>query len=62
MCPVPHKAILLSGAEVAKEDASKIYLQRPTVLAGRCIGCGLCEYKCPVAGDAAIRVRTLEYD
>jgi NAD-dependent dihydropyrimidine dehydrogenase PreA subunit len=21
-----------------------------------CIGCGLCEYRCPVSGDAAIRV------
>jgi MauM/NapG family ferredoxin protein len=62
MCPVPHKAILLSNAEVANEDGRIIYLQRPTVLAGRCIGCGLCEYKCPVTGDAAIRIRTLEYD
>jgi len=56
MCPVPRKAILLSTTEVKKEDGSKITLQRPTVLAGRCIGCGLCEYKCPVAGEAAIRV------
>jgi len=62
MCPVPHKAILLSGAKVEKEDGSRVYLQRPTVLAGSCIGCGLCEYKCPVAGEAAIRVRALEYD
>jgi NAD-dependent dihydropyrimidine dehydrogenase PreA subunit len=22
----------------------------------RCIGCGICEYKCPVNGEAAIRV------
>jgi polyferredoxin len=62
MCPVPSKAILLSRAEAANEDGSKVDLQRPTVLAGRCIGCGLCEYKCPVDGEAAIRVRALEYD
>jgi MauM/NapG family ferredoxin protein len=62
MCPVPQKAILLSDAEVEKEDGSRVSVQRPTVLAGRCIGCGICEYKCPVAGEAAIRVRALEYD
>ena len=26
------------------------------VLRERCIGCGICEYKCPVNGEAAIRV------
>jgi len=62
MCPVPHKAIRLSGVHVKKEDGSTVYLQRPTVQAGRCNGCGLCEFKCPVAGEAAIRVQTVEYD
>jgi len=56
MCPVPHKAVLLRNAEVTKEDGSTVTLQQPTVLAGRCIGCGLCEYKCPVEGESAIRV------
>ena len=31
-------------------------VQRPQVVAERCIGCGICEYKCPAAGEAAIRV------
>lgn len=62
MCPVPHKAILLSTMDVKNENGDKITLQRPTVLTERCIGCGLCEYKCPVAGESAIRVRALEYD
>jgi polyferredoxin len=56
MCPVPQKAILLNNVEVETGDGSRITLQRPTVLAGRCIGCGLCEYKCPVSGESAIRV------
>jgi formate hydrogenlyase subunit 6/NADH:ubiquinone oxidoreductase subunit I len=53
---------MLSSAEVEKEDGGSVYLQCPTVLAGSCIGCGLCEYKCPVASEAAIRVQALEYD
>ena len=57
MCPVPQKAIILDTVEVKTDDGSQIKLQRPTVLPGRCIGCGLCEYKCPVSGEAAIRVR-----
>jgi ferredoxin len=24
-----------------------------------CIGCGVCEYHCPVGGEAAIQVQTL---
>ncbi len=61
-CPVPHKAILLSNAGGKKEGGGNNAVQRPTVLTDRCIGCGLCEYKCPVEGEAAIRVQALEYD
>jgi MauM/NapG family ferredoxin protein len=57
MCPVPHKAIILDTVDVETGKGGRMTLQRPTVLAGRCIGCGLCEYKCPVSGDAAIRVQ-----
>ncbi len=33
-----------------------VRLARPYVDAGRCIGCGMCEHDCPVAGLRAIRV------
>jgi ferredoxin len=56
MCPVPHKAIVLSKVTVSGADGSKIELLQPTVSRNRCIGCGLCEFKCPVSGQAAIRV------
>ncbi|MBF0480481.1 MAG: 4Fe-4S binding protein [Desulfovibrionaceae bacterium] len=35
-----------------------VRLQRPYVDASRCIGCGMCEHECPVAGLRAIRVNS----
>jgi NAD-dependent dihydropyrimidine dehydrogenase PreA subunit len=32
----------------------------PYVVPERCIGCGICEYNCPVANEVAIRVRSVE--
>jgi len=57
MCPVPDKAIRLQEAEVVRADGSVVTVSRPVVLRERCIGCGICEAKCPVTGTAAIRVR-----
>ncbi|MGD2176670.1 MAG: 4Fe-4S binding protein, partial [Anaerolineae bacterium] len=56
MCPVPDKAIVLEEAEVRTGDGELATVQRPYVMRERCIGCGICEYKCPVNGEAAIRV------
>lgn len=56
MCPVPQKAIVLDRVTVTDTYGNKVSLLRPLVVRGRCIGCGLCEYKCPVSGEAAIRV------
>ena len=57
MCPVPEKAIVLSGQRlITRPDGSQDYLSRPKVVASRCIGCGICEYKCPLEGSAAIVV------
>ncbi len=56
MCPVPEKAIILEEAEVRLENGESATVQRPQVIRERCIGCGICEYKCPVNGEAAIRV------
>jgi ferredoxin len=56
MCPVPDKAIVLEEAEVRCADGNLATVQQPHVMRERCIGCGICEYKCPVNGEAAIRV------
>ena len=57
MCPVPEKAVVL-GAErkVTRADGSTIVVVRPEVVTSRCIGCGVCEFKCPLEGRSAIVV------
>lgn len=56
MCPVPDKAIKLELVEVRTADGQLVSVQRPYVIRERCTGCGICEYKCPLNGEAAIRV------
>jgi len=56
MCPLPKKAVYLETAEVKRADGSLAQIKLPQVNRDSCIGCGICEYKCPVNGEAAIRV------
>jgi MauM/NapG family ferredoxin protein len=56
MCPTTPKAIHLEEGIVAGRGGATVRLQRPVVDPNRCVGCGLCEAKCPVTGLAAIRV------
>jgi polyferredoxin len=57
MCPLPEKAIRLKAAAVFNPSAGALVtVKQPHVDHERCIGCGICEYKCPVSGAAAIQV------
>ena len=56
MCPLPEKAIQLEETNAWAVDNTLVKVKLPHVLRDRCIGCGICEYKCPLNGDAAIRV------
>jgi ferredoxin len=58
MCPLPEKAITLELTNARGTNGGEVEVKLPRVDRLRCIGCGICEYKCPVAGEAAIRVYT----
>jgi ferredoxin len=56
MCPVAEKAIQLEEKEAWGKDNVPVTVRLPHVLRELCTGCGICEYKCPVNGESAIRV------
>jgi ferredoxin len=53
---VSDKAIKLDEVEVLNAQGERVVVKRPRVVRDLCIGCGICEYECPLNGEAAIRV------
>jgi formate hydrogenlyase subunit 6/NADH:ubiquinone oxidoreductase subunit I len=60
MCPLPQKAILLTQLDVIDANGEHRTIRVPQVDRKICIGCGVCEYKCPVLGEAAIRIHVAD--
>jgi len=59
VCPTSPKAIWVEPAEVKKSDGTKVAVKLPHLDASRCIGCGICQNRCPVGAKAAIRVSSV---
>ena len=54
-CPTGEKAIVFEEKEMlVRGELRRIKL--PSVVTERCIGCGICETRCPLEGRSAIRV------
>ncbi|MBM3306147.1 MAG: 4Fe-4S ferredoxin, partial [Candidatus Aminicenantes bacterium] len=58
-CPVSPKAIQLVDAEAHLPDGRVVVQKGPVVDIELCIGCGICENKCPVMDDPAIFVTSV---
>jgi len=56
VCPTPKKAVWFEKARVRDRKGKVQTLQQPRVDLELCIGCGICEAKCPVLGRPAIYV------
>jgi len=55
-CPLPDKAIKFDVRESRTPDGQTRVVKFPYVVEDLCIGCGICETKCPVKGDPGVFV------
>jgi len=58
-CPTTKKAIWFEEAIVLGRDGKKLRVKQPRVDIDLCIGCGICEFKCPVVDQPAIYVTSI---
>jgi polyferredoxin len=58
-CPVSPKAIYVEEAEVVDSAGKTKTLKQPRVDPSRCVGCGACEYACPLQDRPAIYVTSI---
>ncbi len=55
-CPTPRKAIWFEEVEVAGPEGGRVRVKQPRVDPELCIGCGICENKCPIADERGVYV------
>ncbi|MFB3917203.1 MAG: 4Fe-4S binding protein [Terriglobales bacterium] len=58
-CPTSPKAIYLRPAEVTDADGKLKRVRQPYLQPERCVGCGACEFACPVQDRPAVYVTSV---
>jgi ferredoxin len=56
VCPTSKKAIWFEKVTVFTRKGKKFEVKQPHVDLNLCVGCGICEMKCPVVGSPAVAV------
>ncbi len=58
-CPTPKKAIWFEEGVVTRRDGKRARVKQPQVDLDLCVGCAICEFKCPVVDQPAIYVTSI---
>ena len=58
-CPVSPKAIYVEEAQVVDSAGNIKTLKQPRIDPSRCVGCGACEYACPLQERPAVHVTSI---
>jgi ferredoxin len=59
VCPTPKKAIWLEEVVVKDREGNAVTVKQPHIDLDLCIGCGICEAKCPAGTRAAVYVTNI---
>jgi len=55
-CPTPDKAIKFREVMVVDQDGTSRMVKQPYCVERLCVGCGICETRCPLPGRSAVAV------
>ncbi len=58
-CPTADKAIVFKESP-GERSLDGAVLKKPVIVYDLCVGCGICEFKCPVGGTAAVVVTSMK--
>lgn len=61
-CPTPEKAIRFRRGKVVNNRGETVSVKQPYIVDELCIGCGICENKCPLPGRSAVLVTSANED